>query len=258
MMKKAFQIVEYVRYILKSEHWRGHGIHSPFMYSFVRNTLMKASKKPDASLYTAELKRIAPKSITRSSFGASPSNETESTSRLLQKISISPKYGKLLNAIVCSYSPKEVLELGSGLGVSSYYLASSNPNSHVVTVEGMKAYANIAQATFKSLGISNVSVTNSTFDEFFESLTPTQKFDLIFIDGAHTYEATIKNFEHSLSVAAPEAFIILDDIRWSEEMLRAWNEVKMHPQVRVSADLGRIGLLFLNPVLQKQEYQIRY
>lgn len=258
MMKKAFQIVEFARYLLKSEHWRGHGVHSPFMYSFVRNTLMKASKKPNASRYTTELRKIAPKSVAKSSFGASPSNESESTARLLQKISISPKYGKLLSTIVCNYSPKEVLELGSGLGVSSYYLANSNPNSHVVTVEGMKAYAEIAQATFKNLGIANVSVVTSTFDEFFDPLAPTQKFDLIFIDGAHSYEATLKNFERSLSVATPEAFIILDDIRWSEGMLRAWNEVKQHPKVRVSTDLGRVGILFLNPVLQKQEYQIRY
>ena len=258
MMKKAFQIVEFARYLLKSEHWRGHGVHSPFMYSFIRETLMKASKKPNASQYITELRKIAPKSVTKSSFGASPNNETESIHRLLQKISISPKYGKLLNTIVCNYSPKEVLELGSGLGVSSYYLANNNTKSHVVTVEGMKAYADIAQATFNNLGITNVSVANSTFDEFFESLAPTQKFDLIFIDGAHTYETTISNFEHSLSVAAPEAFIILDDIRWSEEMFRAWNEVKQHPQVRVSADLGRIGIIFFNPILQKQEYQVRY
>jgi predicted O-methyltransferase YrrM len=228
------------------------------MYKFIRETLMKASKKPNASQYTAELRRIAPKFVTKSSFGASPSNETESTHSLLQKISVTPKYGKLLNAIVSSYSPHEVLELGSGLGVSSYYLANGNPNSHVVTIEGMKAYADIAQTTFKHLGITNVSVANSTFDEFFESLAPTQKFDLIFIDGAHTYEATISNFEHSLRVAAQEAFIILDDIRWSEEMFRAWNEVKQHPKVRVSVDLGRIGIIFLNPILQKQEYQVRY
>ena len=258
MMNKAFQIVEYARYLLKSEHWRGHGVHSPFMYKFIRETLMKASKKPNASQYAKELKRIAPRTIAKSSFGASPSNETDSTTRLLQKISISPKYGKLLNTIVCNYGPKEVLELGSGLGVSSYYLANSNPNSHIVTVEGLKAYADIAQATFKNLGITNVSVNNSTFNVFFENLTPTQKFDLIFIDGAHTYEATISNFERSLIVAAPEAFIILDDIRWSEDMLRAWNEVKQHPKVRVSADFGRIGIIFLNPVLQKQEYQVRY
>ncbi|WP_320053264.1 class I SAM-dependent methyltransferase [uncultured Acetobacteroides sp.] len=257
-MKKAFQLVEFARYLLKSEHWRGHGVHSPFMYHFIRETLMKASKKPNASQYIAELRRIAPKSVTKSSFGASPSNQTESTHSLLQKISISPKYGKLLNAIVCNYAPKEVLELGSGLGVSSYYLANSNTNSHVVTVEGMKTYADIAQTTFRSLGITNVSVANSTFAEFFESLAPTPKFDLIFIDGAHTYEATISTFEHSLSVAAPEAFIVLDDIRWSEEMFRAWNQVKQHPQVRVSVDLGRIGIIFLNPILQKQEYQVRY
>lgn len=258
MMKKAFQIVEFARYILKSKHWRGHSVHSPFMYAFVRNTLLKASKKPNANRYIAELKRIAPKSITRSSFGVSPSNESESTARLLSKISISPKYGKLLNNIVCNYSPKHVLELGSGLGVSSYYLANGNPNSHVLTVEGMKSYAEVAQATFKNLDINNVSVVNSSFYEFFDTLAPTQKFDLIFIDGSHSYESTIQNFERSLSIASLDAFIILDDIRWSEGMLQAWNEIKCHPQVRVSADLGRIGILFLNPILQKQEYQVRY
>lgn len=258
MMKKAFQIVEFARYLLNSRHWRGHGVHSPFMYDFVRNVLMKASHKPNARKYKAKLKQLAPKSIEQSSFGASPDSGTVSTAQLVGRISISPKYGKLLNTIVASYQPKQVLELGSGLGVSTYYLANNNPQSQVVTVEGMKPYTDIAQATLNSLAINNVSIINRTFDEFFDGLTASQKFDLVFIDGAHSYESTTKSFERSIGITTPEAFIILDDIRWSEDMFRAWNELKMHPKVRVSADLGRIGLLFLNPILQKQDYIVRY
>ena len=40
--------------------------------------------------------------------------------------------------------------------------------------------------------------------------------------------------------------MILDDIRWSEEMIVAWQEVSASPAVRVSVDLGRTGLLVLD------------
>lgn len=258
MMNKLFQVTEFARYIIHSRHWRGHGIHSPFMYDFIRNTLMKASKRDSAKRYIKELNTVAPKNILKSSFGATPESCIVSSKQHLNRISISPKYGKLINGIVNRYEPQRVLELGSGFGVSSYYLANGNPKSQVVTVEGMKEYAEIAEQTFQNLGISNVTVVNSTFNDFFRNVDTSHKFDLIFIDGNHSYESTIVYFNQSTNIASPEACIILDDIRWSKEMYDAWNELKHHKLSRVSVDLGRIGLIFFNPILQKQEYQVRY
>lgn len=256
-MKKAFQVAYLFKYLVKSTHWRGHGVHSPFMYDFVRNTLMKAKKGTDASMYHKAFYLNASKKVRRSSYGSKPSQQIVGTKKLFNKISISPKYGKLLSKIVANYEPASILELGSGLGISSYYLAKGSSNSHIITVEGMKEYCDFARATFEYLNISNIQCINKDFDHFFESLDE-EKFDMIFIDGSHTYNDTLRYFNLALKHTSESAFIILDDIRWSKGMYMAWSDVCKHPQVRVSVDLGRFGLIFLNPELQKQEYTIRY
>ena len=257
-MKKTFQIAEFSKYLIKAGHWRGHGIHSPFMYDFVRNTLMKANKKDSASRYHNALKSVAPKATTKSTFGSKPSSKAIGTVRLLHKISTTKKYGKLLNTIVANYKPLKILELGTGLGLSTYYLATGNSTSQVITVEGMEHYSAITKDALGLLAIDNVTVINSSFEDFFLNLNPNEKFDLIFIDGSHSYQATLPLFNRVLNLAKTEAFIILDDIRWSRDMFKAWHDIKMHSEVHASLDLGRIGIVFLNPNLQKQHHTIRY
>ena len=51
--------------------------------------------------------------------------------------------------------------------------------------------------------------------------------------------------------------LILDDIHYSEEMERAWNELKNDERVTTSMDLYHIGLLFVNPYFLKRHYKIR-
>lgn len=256
-MNKLFQVVEFSKYLMKSKHWRGHGVHSPFMYDFVRNTLMSAHRQPGSADYLKILKELAPKKIGKSTLGTNSDSATIAFKKMLKRISISDQYGRLLNNIVKNYKPKQVLELGAGLGVSTYFLANQNPQTSVVTVEGVSHYASLAAACFERLKIENVSVVTSTFDGYLSSLND-QQFDLIFIDGSHNFESTISYFEKLLDYTNPDSIIIFDDIRWSPGMLSAWNSIKRDSRVKASVDLGRIGMIFLNPELQKQEYVIRY
>jgi hypothetical protein len=58
-----------------------------------------------------------------------------------------------------------------------------------------------------------------TSDEFFEEFNK-QKFDLIFLDGLHTYEQTKKDLLNSLNVLNEGGVIVLDDFLprdWKEE-----------------------------------------
>lgn len=255
---KTFQIKAFSKYLLKSGHWRGHGIHSPFMYDFVRNTLMKASKRSDASAYTKTLRSTAPKYISKSNFGATPSQKQIETKSLIRRISIHKKYGKLLNSMVANYAPKRVLELGTGLGISTYYLANQNKESQVTSVEGMTQYAEIASTVFEKLGLENVTIVNKKFDEYFDNLADSEQFGLFYVDGAHTSKAMLPMFEKLLSHATDDAIIIFDDIRWSSDMFSAWQTMSQHPKAQATVDLGRIGIIMLDQTPQKQHHTIRY
>ncbi len=257
MMKKVFQVAEFIKYLIGAKHWRGHGVHSPFMYDFVRNTLMKAHKQPNSRLYERAFNKIAPKYIEQSTFGAKCKSGCITSNTQFRKISITPKYGKLLNNIVKNYQPRHILELGSGLGVSSFYLAYQNLKTQIVSVEGMSSYASISSKCMEALDIKNVSIKTCSFEDYLNCLDK-ELFDLVFIDGSHSYSSTISYVDGIMRHTSSNAFIIIDDIRWSAEMQLAWNKIKEHSKVRVSVDLGRMGMLFLNPELQKEEYVIRY
>jgi predicted O-methyltransferase YrrM len=60
--------------------------------------------------------------------------------RILHILHSSPKkFGQLLFRIVDAYAPKNILELGTSLGITTAYLASAKKDTAVVTMEGAKA-----------------------------------------------------------------------------------------------------------------------
>ncbi|NJK96477.1 MAG: class I SAM-dependent methyltransferase [Bacteroidales bacterium] len=84
------------------------------------------------------------------------------------------------------------------------------------------------------------------------------RIDFAYIDGNHRKESTIGYFEQILKYCHGESVIVLDDINWSPGMMEAWQQIQQHDQVRVCLDLFRMGIVFLEPKLQKQNFTIFY
>jgi hypothetical protein len=51
--------------------------------------------------------------------------------------------------------------------------------------------------------------------------------------------------------------LAIDDIHYSEEMERAWQELKLDPRVTTTMDLYHLGLIFVDPHYLKRHYKIR-
>lgn len=97
------------------------------------------------------------------------------------------------------------------------------------------------------------------FDSVLPNLLPTlAPLDLVFIDGNHSYEATIRYFEMLLSKVHNESIFIFDDIYWSEGMKKAWNEIQNHPSVQCTVDIFRWGIVFFRKEMQKEHFTIRF
>lgn len=52
----------------------------------------------------------------------------------------------------------------------------------------------------------------TTSDAFFAKLDPATRFHVIYLDGLHTFEQTLRDLQAALTVLAPDGIIILDDI----------------------------------------------
>lgn len=257
--------VKFTRYWLQASNGKGHGVHSPFVFDFIESVLNDT--KPYYSYQSVEKLRRALKKDTRvltiDDFGAG-SRVITSSQRVVKAIAQSslkpPKYGQLLFRMVNYYQPATIVELGTSLGTTTAYLAGGNPHAQVVTLEGAKAVAAIAQQNFASLELNNIRLVQGNFDETLQpALQQLQQVDFAFIDGNHRYEPTIRYFKQLLQYAGEQSILILDDIHWSEEMEQAWHEVQEHPQVTMTIDLFFIGIVLLKPEFKvKQHFTVRF
>jgi hypothetical protein len=57
---------------------------------------------------------------------------------------------------------------------------------------------------------------------------------------------------------ANKTIIVFDDIHWSAEMQRAWNEISADDRVATSIDLLRMGVVFFRSGCPKEHYCVRW
>ena len=120
---------KYFHYYLSAANGKGHGIHSPFVYDFVRNVLNDRSSYPayaGVEALRAQLLRD-PTLLEVEDLGAGSAlqaSRQRSISDIARHAAKSKKLGQLLYRITRYYHPAIVLELGTSLGLSTAYLSA--------------------------------------------------------------------------------------------------------------------------------------
>ena len=153
----------------------------------------------------------------------------------------------LLLRLVRELKPHTCIELGTSVGISACYQAAAlklNGAGKLITLEGAGSVASVAARNFADLGLDNISVVRGRFQETLsEVLSANPAVDYAFVDGHHDEAATVKYFNAFLPKLSDTAVVVFDDIQWSEGMHRAWDVIRGHGCVRVSVDLGSMGLI---------------
>jgi len=266
IMYSSFHLmIKYFKYLLISSNGKGHGVHSPFVYNFIKEVLNKqvANHKLDAiELYRKELLQNREMvNVWDRGAGSRQSVENMRSVQQIAKVALKPrKYSLLLHKIAAYYKPSEMLEMGTSLRITTCYLAASNNHIKVVTMEGAPSVASIAKNTFSTLGFTNVNVIEGDFDETLPAyLKSVDQLGIVYVDGNHRYAPTINYFKQLLEKANDQSILIFDDIHWSEEMEKAWEEIKQHSHVTLTIDLFFIGLVFVRQAQkEKEHFVIRY
>ena len=265
-MYSAFQLAKkFVHYYFSAKNGKGHGIHSPFVFDFVKNVL-NDKKKYDCYNSIEKLRKQLLNDntiIAIEDFGAG-SAVIPFNNRKVSAIAASSlkkkKFAQLLFRIVKYYQPANIVELGTSFGITTSYLACASRGSKVFTLEGSKKIGEIAEANFKKLKLENIYFIQDSFERSFpELVSKIKSIDFLFIDGNHRRDATLTYFRESLKKLRPSSIFIFDDIHWSNEMEDAWKQIKAHSSVTLTIDLFFIGLVFFNPDFKiKQNFIIRY
>lgn len=262
----AVQIAKkYIHYWFTAANGKGHGIHSPFVFEFITRVLN--NKKYNSGYHFPESLRkamlAAPQVIEIEDFGAG-SAVNAATRRKVNSIAASSlksqKFGRLLYRITAYHHCRNIIELGTSLGITSCYLAGAAPEGKVITVEGDTNTAHIAKQNFEESGMKNITLIQSRFDDALPQLhQQINSLDLLFVDGNHQEAPTIHYFESFLPKAHQDSIFIFDDIHWSEGMENAWEKIKTHPRVKLTIDLFFVGIVFFKTEFhQTQHFTIRF
>jgi len=227
-----------------------YNVHSPFVYEFVdfifRNKLNEDFEKQikiernalDNSSQEIEVLDLGAGSKS------TKISKTDKVSRIA-KTAVSGKLKSLWLHNICAYfKPDFLIEMGTSLGISTAHLAQNA--SKVTSLEGNPAIASQAQKVFKNLELKNIEIVTGNFDEtLLECLEKNELPDMVYLDGNHTYDATLRYFNQlNSSRNEHEMVLIFDDIYWSDGMMQAWEEIKKHPDISLSIDIYYFGLIF--------------
>ena len=254
-----FQIIEYIKFLLKSTNQ--HGVHSPFVYDLVTKCFYDKTKYPEYSKlkkYRASLlKNKATIKITDFGSGSRvfKSNERQ-ISAIAKNAGTTLKRAQLLYRVVNYFKSKQALELGTSLGIATQAMAIGDFDHSVISLEGCPNSSEFTSEQLLKANIKNVTIKTGEFETTIPKLKA-NSYDLIFFDGNHSKEATLKYFEMLIAKAHNDSLFIFDDIYWSKYMLDACETIKSHPKVTVTIDTFFWGFVCFRKEQAKENFKLR-
>lgn len=271
-MYSSFHLAKkYLYYYLTASHSKGHGIHSPFVFDFILNVLNnRANYSPPLEIESQRKSLLHDQTILEiEDLGAGTRNKLShkrSVAQLAKTSLKSKKYSQLLYRLVKHYQPQTIIELGTSLGITTSYLATANSNATVITIEGSKSIYQKAKENFRHLQLHNIQCYLGNFDVLLPTIIKTlseakglSSIDLAYIDGNHRFTPTINYFHQVLQKKNDASILVFDDIHWSKEMEKAWEEIKTHPSVQYTIDIFFLGFVFFKKEFkEKQNFIIRF
>ncbi len=252
-----YTIFSYLKFIFSSNNQ--HGVHSPFVFQFVTKCLYnkRPSQNYEAIKNYRQLLLQCNDVIAMQDLGpGSRVNKTNKRSikEIAKNSGTTLKRAKLLFRCAEYFKPKNILELGTSLGIATHAMQLGNPNTLIKSIEGCPSCSSVAKKQLQNF--ENITLLTGDFSTQIKNLK-TPKFDLVFFDGKHTKEATLNYFNMLLPKAHNDTVFIFDDIYWSREMTQAWEEIKSHKSITVTIDTFFWGFAFFRSEQEKEHFKIR-
>ncbi|MAQ70033.1 MAG: hypothetical protein CMD23_02935 [Flavobacteriales bacterium] len=183
-------------------------------------------------------------------------NKSMQVSEICRQATSKSIWAQFLYLITKKNQSPYFLEVGTNLGVSGSYILEalkSKSDSNFITMEGLSQLCQIANEQFFKISSSQKytiieGLYATTFPELFRKKI---NFNILFIDGNHRKDATLKYFNNLKSHLKLPAVLIFDDINWSDEMKQVWKIIKSDSDVSYSIDMFKLGVIIINKKTNK-------
>ena len=200
---------------------KGYGVHSPFAFYFITKILRE--KLPYSAFFDVE-KLLKGKGV-------------ESNFPL-------EKY-HLFFRIAHFFKSENILQIGTDDGADALYLASVGSMPYYACVSDNQKQKELHEK------LRWIHRNANIFDTFRD--IPTQTYDLICWKLKNDENISIQNL---LDVSNERMCWIIHPLDASAENKKIWEDIKKHPQVRVTFDKKGVGVVILNPDYHKKNYKV--
>jgi len=255
-----FKVISYLLFLLKSTNKLR--VHTPF----VRDTVINCfNKKTNINAYQQHLhyrKRLLLNNelIEVTDFGAGSKvfkDKIRPINKIAKYAGLSKKRANLLINLVKHFNPNTILEFGTSVGLATAAMHFGNSKTEIITLEGCPNTISVAQHQFEHFAFNNIKTITGEFDATLHKLNLNTSLDIVYFDGNHQKEATLKYFKFCLQHINNNSVFIFDDIHWSKNMEEAWEEIKRHSKVKVTIDTFQWGIVFFRKEEEKEHFTIR-
>ncbi|TGL90864.1 O-methyltransferase [Leptospira congkakensis] len=212
--------------------------------------------KPRPSIYIPELESYIDSSLVYKPNPVFAEMETYAKEKNIPIVTAAT--GAVMSHLVSLLSPKQILELGTGLGYSTLWMAVGSPDSRFVTVDRHEEQASLLEEYAQKMGISEQihvkRVTASVMDYLEKEKSEWVGSDLFFVDCDKITYPEIFNI--LWKEAKPGSYFLFDNMLWHGRVLAPdpkkpsdlavmtlWNEVKSQVSRYTLYPVGD-GLLF--------------
>jgi len=235
-------------------HRKGYGIHSPFVFDLITNVVEQrlsfyAYKEVD--LIRLHL-RLHGKIIIFQ-------GKQSSVQQYLQKQEISKKEGELLFRLTNHYKPISIFTIGSGLGLIPLYLSGYASNLQCVAFESENELAGIAEKMIRKYGNKSIRLIPGNYKLTLpDTLNNYEKIDCLYISKVISVEETELIYQTCKPLMHDETIMIISGIHASSARHKYWKHLCEDPEITVSVDLYKLGIIFFRPKLHKRMYKNRF
>lgn len=239
-----------------------HSLQSPFLFEVYQKALKPSLRKKVIHQGVEVLRRQLirdKRSIQVNNFGSGSSLPTYLSKQIksIARSGISDrKQSEIFVNLIETHNCKNLLELGTSLGLNTIYMSLAEGVEQLVTIDGNEELMQLAQDHFTEFNCTNIKPVVSDIDQYLDQTT--QPFDFIYIDANHTYEATIRYFKKSMKMITSKGIIVVDDINWSPNMSSAWLTIITEYANNLYVENAKLGIVFAGKESEKSHYILRF
>jgi predicted O-methyltransferase YrrM len=181
----------------------------------------------------------------------------------IEEMASNPISINFLKSLITLTKPKNILEVGCFVGVTTMEIASIlKPESKITTVEKFSEFARVAEINFKKNKLNKVINLVNQDVKIFLSETK-KKYDLIFIDGDK--ENYLEIFLESEKLLSKKGFIIIDNIFNQGDSLndkpitsKGFGVVRVLKYLKKRKDLKKCILPFYDGIMLVQKLSSKF